>query len=185
MKKIVVAISIMTVLFLTGCDFNKNEQTDNLSQNLNENENQQVVEDINLKQDNNEKDTSENDKIKELLVNGSGWTPVSAYDLTNNRESDLFEVYGSGIRYGGTLDFKEDGTFTKTIGVYAENYMGEYDIDVEKNKIYFTFETGMKMEGSYQYENEEITSVDIVEGADDWKYRVTLNKKTNAEAILN
>lgn len=178
MKKLIAMLSIMTVLFLTGCNFKKNEQTNELSSNFGEQ--QQIVEDVNGEQrENNE------EQIKTLLVNGSGWNPVSAYDLTNNKESDLFEVYGSGIHYGGTLDFKEDGTFTKTIGVYAENYMGEYEIDTNKNAIYFTFETGMKMEGSYQYENGEIVSVDIVEGSDDWKYRVTLNKKMNTEVILD
>lgn len=165
MKKILL-ISLMLVLFLVGCNSNENLENNNILDNSVEQNQEQIQETIN-----------ENEKIKSLLVNGSGWNPVSAYDLINNKESDLFEVYGSGIHYGGTLDFKEDGTFTKTIGVYAENYMGEYEIDVDKNVIYFTFETGMKMEGSYQYVDGEITSVYIIEGSNDWKYRVTLIKK--------
>lgn len=184
MKKLIAMLSVMTVLFLTGCTLKKDEETNDLSSTLGEQ--QQIVEDVNGEQgENNEGTVDKEDQIKMLLVSGSGWNPVSAYDLVNNKESDLFEVYGSGIHYGGTLDFKEDGTFTKTIGVYAENYMGEYEIDTNKNAIYFTFETGMKKEGSYQYENGEIVSVDIVEDFGDWKYRVTLNKKVNTEVILD
>lgn len=177
MKKLILILSLMSVSFLTGCNFNKSEQKNNLSSTLGEQ--QQIVENINEEQKQIEGTVNEEDKIKNLLVSGSGWKPISAYDITNNKESDLFEVYGSGIRYGGTLDFKEDGTFTKTIGVYAENYMGEYEIDADKNLIYFTFETGMKMEGSYQYIDGEVTSVDIIEGfgSDIQQYRVTLNKK--------
>ena len=122
MKKFIAIFSVISVLFLAGCNLNKNEQTNNLSSNLSEQ--QQIVEDVDTEKEKNEVIVNEEEQIKTLLVNGSGWNPVSAYDLSNNRESELTEVYGSGIRYGGTLDFKEDGTFTKTIGVYAENYMG-------------------------------------------------------------
>ena len=85
----------MLVLFLVGCNSNENLENNNILDNSVEQNQEQIQGTIN-----------ENEKIKSLLVNGSGWNPVSAYDLINNKESDLFEVYGSGIHYGGTLDFK-------------------------------------------------------------------------------
>ena len=69
MKKILL-ISLMLVLFLVGCNSNENLENNNILDNSVEQNQEQIQGTIN-----------ENEKIKSLLVNGSGWNPVSAYDL--------------------------------------------------------------------------------------------------------
>ena len=167
MKKIIITLSVILALFLVGCNSNEKELP------VNTDNQQQVVENNNMSQENN---ISEADKIKSLLVSAGGWSPVMAHNITDDDVAELSEIYGSGIQYGGTLEFKEDGTFAKMIGVYGEDYMGKYEVNVDEKKIYFTFESGTKMEGSYNYVDGKIVSVNIIEDNGISKYRVTLNK---------
>lgn len=170
MKKIIITLSVISALFLVGCNSNENELP------VNTDNQQQVVENNNMNQENN---ISEADKMKSLLASEEGWSPVIAHNITEDEVAELSEIYGSGIQYGGTLAFKEDGTFAKMIGVYGEDYTGKYEIDTVKKMIYFTFESGAKMEGSYNYVDGKIVSVNIIEDIGTTKYRVTLNKNNS------
>lgn len=70
----------------------------------------------------------------------ASYIPSKAYD-TNGAEIGLDTVYGTGLRdYGGSLCFKEDGTFTTFIGVYgnADNESGTYKI-VSDTEIEMTY----------------------------------------------
>lgn len=60
----------------------------------------------------------------------SSYAPTKALDADGN-EVEVSVVYGSGYRdYGGSLCFKEDGTFTTFIGVFGNvnNESGTYKI---------------------------------------------------------
>lgn len=181
MKRFILVLSLISILFLAGCNKNENVENADLSGEL---DNKQQHQDIinNGTNNSNIDNVNENEEnIKAILVNGNSWKPTVAYDLMENKETTLFDVYGSSIHYGCTLNFFEDGTFAKNIGSYAENYTGKYSVDVNNSTIHFTFETGMKMDGSYQYENGEVISIDIIEDYEVFKYRVTLTRE-NAES---
>lgn len=60
----------------------------------------------------------------------ASYIPTKAFD-SNGAEVDLYTVYGSSFRdYGGSLCFKEDGTFTTYIGVFGNinNESGTYKV---------------------------------------------------------
>lgn len=68
------------------------------------------------------------------------YRPVKAYNASGE-EVDIYTVYGTSFRdYGGSLCFKEDGTFTTFIGVYGNvnNESGIYKIlsDTEIQMVY-------------------------------------------------
>ncbi len=70
----------------------------------------------------------------------SSYAPVRAFDSDGNEVSVQF-VYGSSYRdYGGSLCFKEDGTFTTFIGAFGNvnNESGKYRIvsDTEIEMVY-------------------------------------------------
>ena len=176
MKRIIITLSIISVLFLAGCKSNENELP------LNSGNQQIVSEDKNMNQDNK---LTEADRIKSLLSSEGGWSPVMAHNITDDDVAGLFDIYGSGIHYGWTLEFEEDGTFAKMIGVYGEDYTGKYEIDIENKLIYFVFDSGRKMEGSYSYMDGKIMSVNIIEELADIRYRVTLNKAENEDEIID
>ncbi|MCI9366281.1 MAG: M56 family metallopeptidase [Clostridia bacterium] len=67
-------------------------------------------------------------EIKELK---GKWKPYKAENYEG--EISLVDIYGSGIKtYGGSLELRDDGTFTKFIGVYSEeqsaDLVGNYEI---------------------------------------------------------
>ncbi len=70
----------------------------------------------------------------------ASYVPAKAFDK-NGSEVGLDSVYGSGLRdYGGSLCFKEDGTFTTFIGVYGNvnNESGTYKI-ISDTEIEMTY----------------------------------------------
>lgn len=82
--------------------------------------------------------TTEN-TASELTLSAS-YIPQKAFDATGS-EVSIYTVYGSSLRdYGGSLCFKEDGTFTTFIGVYGNvnNESGTYKIisDTEIEMVY-------------------------------------------------
>lgn len=56
------------------------------------------------------------------------WKPYKAE--RDSEEIGLREIYGTSIKYGGSLNIKEDGTYTELIGAYSEednaNLVGTY-----------------------------------------------------------
>lgn len=72
--------------------------------------------------------TTQGEEITIKLL--STYAPVNAFDADGN-EVGISLVYGSSYRdYGGSLCFKEDGTFTTFIGVFGnvDNESGTYKI---------------------------------------------------------
>ncbi|MBE6735009.1 MAG: hypothetical protein E7563_06695 [Ruminococcaceae bacterium] len=70
----------------------------------------------------------------------ASYRPAKAYNASGE-EVDIYTVYGTALRdYGGSLCFKEDGTFTTFIGVYGNvnNESGTYKIlsDTEIQMVY-------------------------------------------------
>ncbi|MBQ8000164.1 MAG: hypothetical protein IJ298_02970 [Ruminococcus sp.] len=70
----------------------------------------------------------------------ASYIPTKAFD-SNGAEASVYTVYGSSFRdYGGSLCFKEDGTFTTFIGVFGnvDNESGTYKIisDTEIEMLY-------------------------------------------------
>lgn len=175
MKKFILGIvAIVTLFSLVGCKKNENAPIEN---------NQKVEE------DNTQANSEQNDaeSIKNLLIAGGQWVPQTAYDVLEKKEVSLSNVYGSGIKYGGGINFFEDGRFEKFIGIDGENQdmfnLGTYSIDISNNQIIYTFNAGNVSNGKYEYENGEITSITIEEifGDDDTIYSddiVTLVKKS-------
>ncbi len=68
------------------------------------------------------------EKTASELTLSASYIPTKAFDK-NGSEVSIYTVYGSSLReYGGSLSFKEDGTFTTFIGVFGNvnNESGTY-----------------------------------------------------------
>lgn len=100
----------------------------------------------------------ENDKVNEVIAsedNGENkgtelkdvilgeWKPVSAKD-ENDEDMDLKLIWGTGIRYGGTLNIYEDGTYTEYIGIIGETAPLEGSWETDGEQIILTSKTDDK-----------------------------------------
>ena len=80
------------------------------------------------------------ESVQYSITLGDSYVPVKAYDAAGV-EVSVYTVYGTSLRdYGGSLCFKEDGTFTTFIGAYGNinNESGKYMIisDTEIQMVY-------------------------------------------------
>lgn len=70
----------------------------------------------------------------------------------------LQDLYGTGIQYGGKLTFKEDGTFSRYVGITTdetEKYEGTYYIHYDE-KIMMQYYDGTERTAKYLPESQEI-----------------------------
>ena len=140
-------------------------QTNNLQATINslQNKIESISNTINSNEENITNLTVENNNNKEeekvniiSSHNISGdWIPISATE--NGNEISLQMVFGTGIKYGGYLTLNNDNTYTRFIGIYADenSLMGTYKII--DNKIIFTNnnnekETAVFENGIIQYD---------------------------------
>ncbi len=54
---------------------------------------------------------------------------------TDNKNCDTMDIFGSGLKYASTMEFKEDGTYTICLGLDVVNEKGKYTIDGGRIKI--------------------------------------------------
>ncbi len=102
---------------------------------------------------NNIVDNSQPERKSMTLENGNiiyyealigKWKPVSAAEPSEEEPMDLNVIFGSSIKYGGYLTLNADGTYTRYIGAYDENY-AKGTFSIEGSKIILTNTYGEKL----------------------------------------
>ena len=155
MKKIILVVSIICVLFLVGCNLNENISGDNQTINSGDTSNltENRAEDVEYKEDVN----NQTEDVKNALV--GDYKLQTAY--TSQSVDDYQMYWGSSYRYGGGLKFNKDGTFEFTLGAYADTSerSGMYTIDMSNNEIIYTFYNGTIEYGAFDYSNGKINEV--------------------------
>ena len=175
MKKNMLIISMITLLFLTGCNGNykfNNEQVNSGGQK-----------EMNTVSDNNK--NVETEAIKNSLVKNGQYVIKSAYD--NYTENDFFEYWGTSWRYGGGLTFNENDEFFYSIGIWENDSdrSGKYSIDINENKIIYNFENGRVLEGQYRIENGEVEEIIYIDYREDNPVFVILKKREKLDGIYS
>lgn len=119
--------------------------------------------------------------IKDSLVKNEEYILKSAHNAYST--DDYFEYWGTSWRYGGGITFNDNDEFFYSIGIWENdlNRSGKYIIDVDQNKIIYSFKNGEVLEGDYKLENGEVTEVTYIESKEENSVYVTLRKRTEDE----
>lgn len=170
MKKIVLIISIVSVMVLSACKFNSNVDNNNKVQG--DVTFQQPNEEIN--NDTNKEDdvivVDEKDEIMDLLIRNKSW-PAKEVTRNNGEVIGLTGYFGSGILQSNEgFVFAEDGTFTCFVGIWGESdadFKGTYEINTKNREISLKYNSGRERIAKYRLnENNEI--LDITEEREDY-----------------
>ena len=163
MKKVLLLLSVVSVLFLAGCV--NNENVNNNANNNSGDAGQEIntnVESGNTENENVQSgEVEENAESGDVLETQSGeveasfltneflskaeWVPVRAFDSVEEEEVPLNVAYGSAVlQYGvGSLKFTNDGNFFMHIGVTEgpESSEGTY-VTLENGEVKLMYKNG-------------------------------------------
>ncbi len=102
-----------------------------------------------------EKTRSEKNENKENSEKSQNSNVIGTWNINSatkdGAEVQLSEIYGSGIKYGGSLVLNEDGTYTKYIGITSDETAGDSEgtYIIEGNSITLTSKNGNIESASY------------------------------------
>lgn len=74
-------------------------------------------------------------------ITGS-WQAKSGESVASGNTLSLYDIYGTGARYGGTLSLNADGTFYISVGINADNGNNRGEYSVDQSGIHVTYESG-------------------------------------------
>ena len=101
----------------------------------------------------NTTESTENDAPNFII---GDWNIKSAKHGITRTDYPLQYLYGTGIKYGGTLTLNKDNTFTKYIGITGETSENEGSYSLRGNTISFKFDSGRTEEAMYLPSSREI-----------------------------
>jgi len=151
MKRFILVLSVISILFLAGCNLNENVENNN-GLGSGDKENQQHVEE-NDSGEQMEQTEGEDGVDSNFILLNTKWQIRHLEDVDGN-EKELDLHYGKAIhQYGyGSLEFNADGTFVEIYpGVSEGNGYGTYSLD--ENELVLTYENNYIKKGSIKVYN--------------------------------
>ncbi len=136
MRKIIIFVLLIAILFVAGCKDVSNSNVSSIDREFNYDTPIQVKEERN----------DENPKNINLI---GSWAIYYAVDVSSGNEYPLQKLYGTGIKYGGNLVFFEDGSFSKNVGITDDVKACEGKYTVTNNKITLVFDNNRIDEAIY------------------------------------